>query len=131
MSGKGFFDALDEMVAECEIRIDRPRGSVHPRHDDVVYPIDYGYLVGTVAGDGDGIDVFRGSASAAGVVRAYVTIDRGKRDLEAKILIDCSPDDVRVVGNFLADVLHLSPQLIARTRRPGSSEEAVPKDSSR
>jgi inorganic pyrophosphatase len=115
MIGKGFFDALDVLVSECQIQIDRPRGSVHPRHDDVVYPLDYGYLLGTVAGDGDGIDICRGSASGAGVVGAYLTIDRNKRDLEAKILIDCSADEIRAVGTFLAEVLHLAPEFIART----------------
>jgi inorganic pyrophosphatase len=110
----GFFDALDELVTQGDSRVDRPRGTVHPRHAEVVYPLDYGYIRGTQASDGGGIDVFRGSASGAGVVGAYVTVDRHKRDLEAKILIDCTPDEAVVAGEFLAGALHLSPHFIER-----------------
>ena len=52
-----FWRALDALVAGSEIVIDRPRGSAHPRYPDVIYPLDYGYLAGTRAADGDGIDV--------------------------------------------------------------------------
>jgi inorganic pyrophosphatase len=110
----GFFDALDELVAKSEIRIDRPCGTAHPQHREVVYPLDYGYLDGTLAGDRGGIDVFRGSASGAGVVGAYMTVDRLKRDLEAKILVDCTQVEIVAAGEFLADALHLSPHLVAR-----------------
>lgn len=40
------------------IVIDRPLGSVHPRHSDLRYPVNYGYLPGTVSGDGHPIDVY-------------------------------------------------------------------------
>ena len=32
--------------------IDRPLGSVHPKHPDMIYPINYGYVDGIFAGDG-------------------------------------------------------------------------------
>ena len=37
--------------------IDRPLGSKHPRHD-FDYPVNYGYLPGTEAADGGGIDAY-------------------------------------------------------------------------
>ena len=40
--------------------VDLPVGSTHPEHDWMVYPLDYGYLEGTSAVDGDGVDVFLG-----------------------------------------------------------------------
>lgn len=33
-------------------KIDRPLGSRHPRHPDMIYPINYGYVEGVIAGDG-------------------------------------------------------------------------------
>lgn len=39
-------------------RIDRPLGSPHPRHPDMIYPINYGYVDGIIAGDGAGQDVY-------------------------------------------------------------------------
>lgn len=38
--------------------IDRPLGSTHPRHPDMVYPINYGYVDGVFAGDGAEQDVY-------------------------------------------------------------------------
>lgn len=38
--------------------IDRPLGSFHPRHKDLYYPINYGYVDGIFAGDGAEQDVY-------------------------------------------------------------------------
>ncbi len=38
--------------------IDRPVGSAHPRHPDMIYPINYGYVDGVFAGDGAEQDVY-------------------------------------------------------------------------
>ena len=39
-------------------RVDRPVGSRHPRHPDMVYPINYGYVEGVFAADGAEQDVY-------------------------------------------------------------------------
>lgn len=38
--------------------IDRPLGSVHPKHPNIVYPINYGYVPGIIAPDGEEQDVY-------------------------------------------------------------------------
>lgn len=38
--------------------IDRPLGSTHPRYPDSVYPLNYGCIAGTRAGDGDPVDAY-------------------------------------------------------------------------
>ena len=38
--------------------VDRPLGSAHPRHPDMIYPINYGYVDGVIAGDGAEQDVY-------------------------------------------------------------------------
>lgn len=38
--------------------IDRPLGSRHPTHHDIVYPVNYGYVPGVMAPDGDCQDVY-------------------------------------------------------------------------
>lgn len=62
-----FWTALDALVAQSRVVIDRPRGSAHPRYPHVVYPLDYGYLDGTSSMDGAGIDVWRGSDASRGL----------------------------------------------------------------
>ena len=37
--------------------VDRPLGSAHPRHD-WIYPVNYGFVPGTVSGDGEELDAY-------------------------------------------------------------------------
>lgn len=39
-------------------KIDRPLGSRHPRHPEMIYPLNYGYVEGVIAGDGAEQDVY-------------------------------------------------------------------------
>lgn len=39
-------------------KIDRPLGTVHPKHPDIQYPVNYGYVDGVTGGDGDEQDVY-------------------------------------------------------------------------
>lgn len=40
------------------ISIDRPMGSFHPKHRDLIYPINYGYIPTVIGGDGEELDVY-------------------------------------------------------------------------
>lgn len=50
---------LEDWVGRTvDVVIDRPMGSTHPRHSDLVYPINYGYIPRTMAADNHPIDVY-------------------------------------------------------------------------
>ena len=85
-----FWALADQLVREHRIVIDRPGGSRHPRYPAVVYPFDYGYLEGTGAIDGDGVDCWRGSLGSSAVTGAIVTVDVYKADSEVKWLVGCT-----------------------------------------
>jgi inorganic pyrophosphatase len=38
--------------------VDRPMGSRHPKHEDIVYPVNYGYIPGVMAPDGEEQDAY-------------------------------------------------------------------------
>lgn len=38
--------------------VDRPLGSYHPKHPDLYYPINYGYIPGIIAPDGEEQDAY-------------------------------------------------------------------------
>lgn len=40
------------------VTVDRPLGSCHPRHYDMLYPVNYGYVKGIMAADGDWQDAY-------------------------------------------------------------------------
>lgn len=41
-----------------EVWIDRPLGSRHPAHPNLIYPVNYGYVPGYLAGDGEPQDAY-------------------------------------------------------------------------
>ena len=44
--------------SKVKVIIDRPKGSLHPNHPDMVYPVNYGYVEGVLAGDGEYQDAY-------------------------------------------------------------------------
>lgn len=40
------------------VTVDRPLGTRHPRHPDVMYPVNYGYVAGIIAADGEEQDAY-------------------------------------------------------------------------
>ena len=41
-----------------KVTVDRPLGSYHPKHEDIYYPINYGYIEGIMAPDGEEQDAY-------------------------------------------------------------------------
>lgn len=41
-----------------KVTVDRPLGSNHPKHKDIYYPINYGYIEGIIAPDGEEQDAY-------------------------------------------------------------------------
>lgn len=92
MENHEFWTALDRLISESTIVIDRPKGSQHPKYTDYIYHLDYGYLENTTAMDGGGIDVWKGTDGEC-VDAVICTIDLLKRDSEIKILIGCTEEE--------------------------------------
>ena len=50
---------VDSVVGNIvTITVDRPVGSYHPEHEDMYYPINYGYIEGIMAPDGEKQDAY-------------------------------------------------------------------------
>ncbi len=92
-----FWDMLDELVQNSEIVIDRPRGSVHPRYNDFIYGVDYGYLRNTSSMDGSGIDIWLGTKEDKRVDAIICTVDLTKKDSEIKVLIGCTNKEKEII----------------------------------
>ncbi len=88
-------------MATSPIKIDRPRGSRHPRYPELIYPLDYGYLEGTLAQDGGGVDLFLGSRPEQTLEAVALSVDLDKKDAEIKLLIACTAEEEQLVEDFL------------------------------
>ena len=52
-----YSDSRDFLNNIVTVRIDRPLGSKHPHHG-FVYPVNYGFVQGTAAPDGEPVDAY-------------------------------------------------------------------------
>jgi inorganic pyrophosphatase len=100
MPDEAFWEGLETLAAAHPVRIDRPRGSAHPRYPELIYPLDYGYLDGTQAADGDGIDVWVGSLPGPAITGILCAVDGLKRDVEIKILLGCTLAEARALRDL-------------------------------
>jgi inorganic pyrophosphatase len=96
-----FWAKLESLVADHKLVLDRPRGSHHPRYQEVIYPIDYGYLEGTSGGDVNEVDVWRGSMPEGRAVGIVCTVDSLKGDTEVKLLLGCTAAEIETISSFL------------------------------
>lgn len=71
----------DFLGATIKVVFDRPLGSVHPKYPEMIYPVNYGYVPDTRAGDGDEIDVY------------YLSADRPLKTVAARCIGYVHRDD--------------------------------------
>lgn len=101
-------EKLESMIGEkITVYIDRPIGSTHPNHNDIIYPINYGYIKEIVAVDGEYQDAYvlgenKAVDQCQGII--YAVVER-KNDIEDKLIIvsdnkEYSIDEIRAKINF-------------------------------
>lgn len=108
-----FWRALDSLVDNSEIVIDRPKGTAHPKYPDFIYNVDYGYLKNTSSMDGAGIDVWIGSGEKK-IDAIMCIVDLMKRDSEIKILIGCTEEEKQIVYQTHNETEYMKGILIRR-----------------
>jgi|SRR4026209_300444 len=103
---------MAHLAANNAIIIDRPKASRHPRYPEVIHPLDYRYLEGTMSAEGNGIDVWHGSLNTMDIMLTGIlcTFDILKRDAEIKLLIGCTDEDVQIIQTLIEKCTHSASQ---------------------
>lgn len=52
-----YSNAKDFLGKIVEVKVDRQLGTKHPKHD-FIYPVNYGYIPGTISPDGEELDAY-------------------------------------------------------------------------
>lgn len=91
-----FWKLLENLVKTNGVTVDRVKGSTHPRYPEYVYPLDYGFINNTKSSDDAEIDVWIGSNASGQVTGVLNTSDPLKGDVEIKVLIDCTPEEMQL-----------------------------------
>ena len=111
---EAFWHALDTLVHESEIFIDRPKGTAHPKYPDFIYKVDYGYLKNTTSMDGGGIDVWKGTDPKEKIDAIICIVDLTKKDSEIKILIGCTEEEKEMIYQTHNETTNMKGILICR-----------------
>ena len=52
------FDEVEMLGKIVKVIVDRPLGTYHPKHKDIYYSVNYGYIEGIIAADGEEQDAY-------------------------------------------------------------------------
>jgi inorganic pyrophosphatase len=94
------WEGWEQLIDDQGYTIDRAYRTAHPRYPTIIYPINYGYVNGTLGTDGDELDVFVGSGET-GLVGAILTTDYRQGDREVKLLYHCTPEEIYLTHGFI------------------------------
>lgn len=81
---------MEELLGKfVNVIVDRPLGTIHPNHQDIYYPVNYGFIKGIMAPDGEWQDAYilgidYPVASFKGIVIAIV---HRNNDIEEKLVV--------------------------------------------
>lgn len=96
-----FWQKLDTILLSSSLKIDRPKGTTHSKYTNLVYPVDYGYLIDTMVSDQQPIDVFVGSIQTNTISSIALSADILRKDCEVKLLLGCTEEEVLSILEFL------------------------------
>ena len=95
---------MDKLV---NVVMDRPLGSYHPEHKDMYYPVNYGYIPGIMAPDGEEQDAYVLGVDVPLIefVGEVVAIIKRNDDIEDKWVVvpqgmDISKDEIEKQVHF-------------------------------
>lgn len=92
------------------ISIDRPVGSVHPKHDDIIYPINYGFIPKVLGGDGEELDVYLLGVDipVSDFNGKIIGIVHRRNDIEDKLVM--APEGMSFTAEEIADAVRFQEQ---------------------
>ena len=92
------------------IVMDRPIGTPHPKHPEILYPINYGYIPEVYGGDGEELDVYLLGVTER--VEEYtariIGIVHRKNDVEDKLA--AAPEGMSFTAKEIEDIIHFQEQ---------------------
>ena len=93
-----------------KVVVDRPLGSVHPNHKDIVYTVNYGYVPKIMAGDGEEQDAYILGVDVplSEFTGKVVAVIRRKNDIEDKWVV--APENLVISKEEILEAVHFQEQ---------------------
>ena len=109
-----FWQKVDTLFLASGFCQTRKKGDIHPVFKNLIYPTDYGYVPDTNSVSGDGVSVYAGSGDRSTITALVVAADILAKELDVKILIGCTEEQVEDVLRFLNQTDYQKTVLIRR-----------------
>ena len=92
------------------VTVDRAMGTYHPKHPDIYYPINYGYIKGIMAPDGEEQDAYILGVDepVEEFTGRIIAIIHRKDDVEEKWVV--APDNVSLSKQEIMQQVHFQEQ---------------------
>ena len=92
------------------VTVDRPMGTYHPKYKDIYYPINYGYIKGIIALDGEEQDAYIIGVNEPVVefTGEIIAIIHRVNDVEDKWVV--APKGLRFTSSEIKEAVHFQEQ---------------------
>ena len=93
-----------------KVVVDRPLGSVHPNHKDIVYTVNYGYVPKIMAGDGEEQDAYILGVDVplSEFTGKVIAVIHRKNDIEDKWVV--APENLVLSKEEILEAVHFQEQ---------------------
>ncbi|MFV0480004.1 MAG: Inorganic pyrophosphatase [Anaerorhabdus sp.] len=95
-----FWQKVDTLIFSNHLELLYHKGDKHDQHPQLSYPVDYGSLRESQQSE-ESLYVFKGSQKASGCNAMVVTADILKKEIEVKLLLDCTEEEEKRILEFL------------------------------
>lgn len=96
-----FWQKMDTLIFSSKSSIVWSKGETHKDYPTLVYPVNCGVLKETNHTERDEVVFFQGSQTSLGCNAVAVAVDVLNKELQVKVLLDCSADEEEKVLTFL------------------------------
>ena len=111
-----FWQKVDNLYLSSGFKQTRKKGDVHPVFKNLIYPTDYGHVKDTKSISGEGVSVYAGTLSRSKITALVIAADILARELDVKVLVGCTDEEVEAVLRFLNQTDYQKTVLIRRGR---------------
>lgn len=103
-------DLLRLLGKSVTVIVDRPLGTTHPNHNDIIYPVNYGYIENIIAEDGEEQDAYiLGVDEKLNIFKGTViAIIHRNDDVEDKLVV--APNNMKFTSKEIMEKVHFQEQ---------------------
>lgn len=96
-----FWQKIDTLVLSLEYEKKRSVGDKHPEYHNLIYPLEYGYLIDQDTQTGVVTKMFKGTDPSKRVDAIIVCVDILQKGFDIKLLLGCSEQEKLTCLEFL------------------------------